>query len=51
MLQWSEVDILDKPAEGKLAEVAEDAQDTLVLCREPQHIAVAVYILEVEDSV
>lgn len=51
MLQWLEVDIPGKPAEGKPVEVVEGARDTLVLCREPQHMSVAVYILEVEDSV
>lgn len=51
MLQWSEADIPDKPAESKLVEIVEDARDTLVLYRELQHMSVAVYIPGVEDSV
>jgi len=51
MLRRSEVDILGKWAGCKLLEVVEDVWGTPVLCREQQHMSVAVYILEVEDSV
>lgn len=51
MLRRSEVDILGKWAGCKLLGVVKDAWGTPVLCREPQHMSVAVYILEVEDSV